>query len=429
MSEASNSHDGHLLPDALQKGGFHHADHVNEDVTDRLREFFPMSDSLSFRNVIERDVIGGHLLVGELNLNDSSQTIAHFASDVLKMPSFILQPQSRSLDLFSKVLGLQNIDFKSHPDFSRVYDLSATHPDHARLLFNNAVLAYFLRHPGLQVMSDDYRLIVFQPGRRCENAEIEQFIGQATEVFTLFEEAAVIATERIPEAPPIEPHRGSTQLSGLAGTLVRRHLVTRQDVDSFLAQPTPRCVPANIRLQRLGATSALFAWFGPLIAAGGLATSFATGFFAGGPWNQDRISPIIVGAVFALVGGLSGFFACRYRFRSMRLLRHGSLSSATIESIEATEVYFGHEQQFRARVHLDSGGRQWTSECYLDGRAVRRARQCAKTRAPVCMLYDPDDRDQVLWTESLITVSEEYEPPCHHETPMTAPSVSGHFPS
>jgi hypothetical protein len=422
MPETSNSHET-----SGPQAGFHQADHVSEDVTDRLREFFPMSDSLSFRNVMERDLVGGHLLVGELYLDDSSQTIAYFASDVLKMPSFILQPQSRSLYLFSKVLGLQNISFKSHRDFSRDYDLSAAHPDHARLLFNDAVLAYFGRHSGLQVMSDDYRLIIFQPGRRCQNAEVEHFIGRATEVFTLFQEAAVIAIECIAGAPPIDPHRGAAQLTGLAGTLVRRHLVTRQDVDSFLAQPTPRFVPPNIRRQRLGSTSALFAWFGPLIAAGGLATSIATGFFGGGPWNQDRIVPIIVGVIFALVGGLSSFFACRYRFRSMRLLRRGSLASATIESVEATEVYVGYEQQYRARVHLDSGERQWTAECYLDGRAARRARQYIKSRAPVCMLYDPDDRDRVLWTELLIIVSEEYEPPCRHETPTTAPSVSDDF--
>jgi hypothetical protein len=280
MSEASHRHDsgGRSLYDALEKAGFHHADRVDKDVDDRLREFFPAAHSLSFRNVMERDAVGGRLLVGELHLDYASQTIAYFASDVLKMPSFQLQPDSRSLSLFSKVLGVAGIDFKSHPDFSREYDLSAAHPDHVRLLFSNVVLEYFGRHPGWHVMADDYRLIVFQPGTQFEGEEIAPFIRQAEEVFTLFEEAAAIALERIADAPLGDPHREAEQLGGLAGPLVRGHLVTGQDVDSFLSRPTPRAVPRNIRRQRLGLTSALFAGFGPLLTAFGMATGIAAAF-------------------------------------------------------------------------------------------------------------------------------------------------------
>ena len=391
------------LPDALRERGFRPAGVVDQEDVDRLREFFSLSESgVSFSDVIESQVAGGRVLVGELRTDNSRQTLAYFASDVLATPAFILQPATRSLYVFSKLLGLPKIDFESHADFNGHYDLSSARPDHARLLFNDEVLAYFGRRPGLQVMGEDYRLVVFRPDLQFENADLDEFIPQALEVFALFETAAEDARGRLADGPSVDPRDAAGQLGGVAGALVRRHLVTRRDIDEFLAQRPPRRVPGNIRRRRLGSTSALFAWLGPLLAAGGLATGQAAGVFAGGAWNEQRISPLIVGAAFALVGGLSGYFAWRYRLRNKRLLRRGQVAPATIERVEATDEYVGREQQHRVSFRVESGGRQWTTECNVDGRAARQARRCIQNAQTVRVLYDPRSPERILWAESLI---------------------------
>jgi hypothetical protein len=80
--------------------------------------------SRSFRTVIEREVVGGRLLVGGSNLDNSSRTIAYFAYGVLKMPSLMLPYCTRNHDcyLFSNVFDQHDIDIESHLDFSPDYD-------------------------------------------------------------------------------------------------------------------------------------------------------------------------------------------------------------------------------------------------------------------------------------------------------------------
>jgi hypothetical protein len=378
---------------------------MDEGVIDSLRQCFPETRTLSLQNVMERDIVGGRLLVGELRLGNSRETMAYFASDVLKTPPFILQPQSRSLRLFSSVQGMHGVDIKWRASFAREYQLWASNPEHAKLLFNDEVLAYFGRRPGLQVMAADYRLIMFQPGMPFEDTNVESFVRQAMEVFALLEEATETALDRLAKAPPDDAILAAAQGLPQAGVLVDREIATREDVESFLSQPPPRRVPRNIRRQRLGATSALLALVGPLLAAAGLATCVAVGIFAGGSWSEDRVIPIIVGAAFTVVGGLSGFFAWRYRYRNLRLLRRGQIALAKFETIKATENYVGYEQQHLARCRLDANGREWTADCYLGERIARQARQHAKTGATIRVLYDPKHPDRILWAESLITVS------------------------
>jgi hypothetical protein len=187
----------------------------------------------------------------------------------------------------------------------------------------------------------------------------------------------------------------------MAGERGRRQVVTARDVDALLSQRPPRRVPDDILRRRLGPNSALFAWLGPLLAAGGLATGL-TGLLAGGAWNEDRLSLLVVGAAFVLVGGLSGYFAWRFRVRNKRLLRQGLVASAVIECVEETEDYIGREQQHRVRFRVEAGGRPWTAEFNVDGRGARRAERSIEGAEAVRVLYDPRRPERILWAEALI---------------------------
>ena len=70
------------------------------------------------------------------------QSVAYFRSPELDYPDFALRPEH----LFHRiggVFGYQDIDFESHPRFSKSYLLRGNSEHKIRLLFNDEILAFF----------------------------------------------------------------------------------------------------------------------------------------------------------------------------------------------------------------------------------------------------------------------------------------------
>jgi hypothetical protein len=80
------------------------------------------------------------------------------------LPAFAVQPET----LWHKVgawFGGADIDFPSHPTFSRKYLLKGKEPDAVRALFEPAVLDYFEQSPGLHVQGAGGTLVYYAPSR------------------------------------------------------------------------------------------------------------------------------------------------------------------------------------------------------------------------------------------------------------------------
>ena len=113
------------------------------------------------------------------------QTVAYFRSTDLNCPDFALRPEH----LFHRiggVFGYQDIDFESHPLFSKSYLLRGNSEHKIRNLFNEEALAFFEHQSGLSVEGNGERLIFYRASKRVEPGEIRSFFKEGFRVYGLF---------------------------------------------------------------------------------------------------------------------------------------------------------------------------------------------------------------------------------------------------
>ena len=63
----------------------------------------------------------------------------------------------------------------------------------------------------------------------------------------------------------------------------------------------------------------------------------------------------------------------------------------------------------RMTVQFQAEGRVVQASCKIMGAAVERAQKLAADKKPAAILYDPTDPQRILFVESLLNVSPEYE--------------------
>ena len=108
--------------------------------------------------------------------NESKQRPHHhavvgFRSGTAHLPAFALRPEG-VLDKVTSWFGGQDIDFASHPTFSRQYLLRGPDVDAIRRLFTDRVLDYFEQHPNLYVEASGDRLLLYREGGLLEGPQV-----------------------------------------------------------------------------------------------------------------------------------------------------------------------------------------------------------------------------------------------------------------
>jgi hypothetical protein len=397
---------------------------------DKLNRFFPersAADVLTVQNVMQTQVQGVRITVGDVSYyvtsrsgishttGSVSQTVAYYESGTIRFPRFILQPESHLSKLFSGVVGIQDIDFPAHPEFSQAYSLTGVHPEHTRRLFNDGPLLEGLRRrQGLHVESDSGGLVIYRSNTLCEAGELKGFVSEAAEIFRLVEDSArksgaTAETVLTPEAD-IKALAGT--MHGLMGYILRKTLVTRADVDAFIRQPTPRTIPANILRYRDKFVPGFVMFAGIGLAIAGAVFALAFGFVAlsgGRGLMGAKGAAVIVPLIFLGAGGGIAYFAGRTRMRAKRLLRNGRTCTATIEKIDATGERINKDSVSLLTVQFEADGRVVQASCRIVGDAIDRAQQFAVDKKPAPILYDPADPRRILFVEALLNVSREYE--------------------
>ena len=81
----------------------------------------------------------------------SEQTVIVFQSSGLNLPRFTLRHDDLAHQLSTSLLGYQDIDFASHPAFSKRYHLNGIDDAAIRATFHEGVLSYFERHSDLAI--------------------------------------------------------------------------------------------------------------------------------------------------------------------------------------------------------------------------------------------------------------------------------------
>ena len=114
-----------------------------------------------------------------------NQTVILFESDDMRLPQFTLRPE-HVFHKIGQVFGYQDIDFDSHPEFSKRYLLKGENEESVRWLFGDDALSFYESDRTLSTEAAGRQLIHYRSGKRVNPEQIQEFITQGVRVLTLF---------------------------------------------------------------------------------------------------------------------------------------------------------------------------------------------------------------------------------------------------
>ena len=112
------------------------------------------------------------------------QTVILFQPGDLQIPDFVLKPEN----IFNKIgsaFGNQDIDFDSHPKFSKQYLLQSDDEKAIRNIFSDKVLSYFEQQNSLSVEINNNNLIFCKMSKRISPKDIRVFVEQGIKLVNL----------------------------------------------------------------------------------------------------------------------------------------------------------------------------------------------------------------------------------------------------
>ena len=113
--------------------------------------------------------------------NTYKYSIASLHSPLLSCPHFTMRPEG----LFDKVggaLGFQDIDFDTHPNFSRMFVLKGQDEEGVRKYFGPTVLEFFESRKNVTLEAKPGSLI-FHVGRRVKPENLKDLLEDAYQIF------------------------------------------------------------------------------------------------------------------------------------------------------------------------------------------------------------------------------------------------------
>ncbi len=112
------------------------------------------------------------------------KTVVCCESPALNLPRFVLKPEGRIGNWFRDVFGGVDVDFDSHPVFSKKYHLSGENPEAIHGAFSSEALSYLEQRPGLCVEGSGRQLVVYK-ARGNPGSRLESFILEASQIAAL----------------------------------------------------------------------------------------------------------------------------------------------------------------------------------------------------------------------------------------------------
>jgi len=112
------------------------------------------------------------------------QTLIVIQSSMLQLPPFTLSPEN----VFHKigaVFGYKDIDFSSHPKFSKKYLLRSDDEDSVRETFSDELLNFYEKDKGLSTEGDHDKFIYYRSAKRISPKDIQAFLQEAINLYGL----------------------------------------------------------------------------------------------------------------------------------------------------------------------------------------------------------------------------------------------------
>ena len=116
------------------------------------------------------------------NATTHRQSIAALQSTALRCPDFTMRPE-HFFDRIGGALGFQDIDFETHPQFSKLFVLQGSNEAALRTYLQPKLLEFFESKPGISVEAQPGMMFFYRSGKRVKPDEIKDLLAQAYEVF------------------------------------------------------------------------------------------------------------------------------------------------------------------------------------------------------------------------------------------------------
>ena len=112
----------------------------------------------------------------------TKQTVASLSSAQLGCPEFSMRPEG-IFDRIGGMLGYQDIDFDSHPEFSKRFVLKGPNEEQIRAYFKPPVLEFFEKQAGISVEGVGNAVCFYRTGKIVKADEIKNLLADAYSVF------------------------------------------------------------------------------------------------------------------------------------------------------------------------------------------------------------------------------------------------------
>jgi hypothetical protein len=114
-----------------------------------------------------------------------NQSIFAARSEGMNLPLFSMRPGT-IWHKIGNLLGLRDINFETHPGFSRLYLLKGPDEQAIRAVFQPEILEYFEKHPKLNIEGCG-DVLIYSTYKRLEPAKIRDFMSEGFEILKLFQ--------------------------------------------------------------------------------------------------------------------------------------------------------------------------------------------------------------------------------------------------
>ena len=166
-----------------------------EEIRSRLLQagfgLFERSHGRRFYNSMSKRLIDGtEITVFDYQYTSGSgegsrtyrQSVFYAYHEDLHLPRFRLHPENALFHGIAKAFGMQDINFESHPKFSRSYLLRGENEAQVRLRFHPGVLGFWEQHPNYCAEGAGAHLILWQNNRQVSPEEIAKWMRLGEEL-------------------------------------------------------------------------------------------------------------------------------------------------------------------------------------------------------------------------------------------------------